>query len=52
MDLALLSEFATHPNEMIGLMILRAKLVTTDSDVPGAGTGVAVWKVLESPDKP
>ena len=33
MDLALLNEFATHPNEMIGLMILRAKRVTTDSDV-------------------
>jgi len=33
MELALLNELAAHPSEMLGLMVLRAKSVTTDNDV-------------------
>jgi len=33
MEVALLNELAAHPNEMLGLMVLRAKSVTTDDDV-------------------
>jgi uncharacterized repeat protein (TIGR01451 family) len=33
MELALLNELSTHPNEMLGLMVLHAKSGTTDNDV-------------------
>lgn len=33
MNLALLNQLSTNPNETLGLMILRAKQVTTDNDV-------------------
>lgn len=33
MDLAFLHEFAAHPNEPLGLMVLNAKKITTDNDV-------------------
>ena len=33
MELALLNELSAHPNEMLGLMVLRAKSGTSDNDV-------------------